>query len=296
MATLRQLKTFIATAEYRKMSEAAKYLYISQPTVSQIISDLEKEYGTSLFERHARELVLTPAGEVLLASARQIVAVHEALEQNMRSINSVRTLRIGATMTIGTSLMAKIIEELEHEYPDLETFVTVNNTDHIEQLLLHNELDIALVEGIIVNPEIESKPALLDTLCFICGKDHPFASCERIEAKDLHHQTFILREKGSGTRGIFEQQMQIHQVPFKVKWESTSTTAIVDAVSRNLGLGFVSERSAADKIAEGQIFSCPVQEINLKRFFYLCRTRCHPITSQMQDFTDFIEALPEDFH
>ena len=62
MATLRQLKVFVATAEYKKMSEAAKHLYISQPTISQIISDLEKEYETTLFERHAKELRITRLG------------------------------------------------------------------------------------------------------------------------------------------------------------------------------------------------------------------------------------------
>ena len=70
MSTLKQLKTFIAVVEYKKMSEAAKRLYISQPTVSQMISDLETEYQTKLFERFPKELRITPAGLLLLDSAR----------------------------------------------------------------------------------------------------------------------------------------------------------------------------------------------------------------------------------
>lgn len=296
MATLRQLKTFVATAEYRKMSEAARHLYISQPTVSQIISDLEKEYNTVLFERQGRELLITPAGTLLLESAKQIISIHESLEQNMKSVNASRPLKIGATVTIGTNIMAKIAENMAEVCPDIDTFVTVHNTNHIEQMLLHNELDIALVEGIISNPDIVSKPALLDTLCIICGKNHPFAQKESVSVEDLRGQNFILREKGSGTRGIFEQLMQVHHIPFKVKWESTSTPAIVDAVSKNLGLGFVSERCAAARIAEGDLYRCPVREINLKRFFYLCHNRCHPVTSQMQDFANYVSSLPSDFH
>ena len=73
MATLRQLKTFVATAEHKKMSEAAKHLFVSQPTISQIISDLEKEYDTTLFERHSKELRITAAGEILLENAKQII-------------------------------------------------------------------------------------------------------------------------------------------------------------------------------------------------------------------------------
>lgn len=295
MATLRQLKAFVATAEYKKMSEAAKHLYISQPTVSQIISDLEKEYNATLFERHAKELYITPAGSLLLESAKKIIAIHESLEQEMKMANSIRPLRIGATMTVGTNIMGKIVEDMNRFYPDIDTYVTINNTGHIEQMLAHNELDIALVEGIIRNPEIVAKPALLDTLCIICGKGHPFAKRENLTIDDLHDQNFILREKGSGTRGIFEQQMQANHVPYKVKWESSSTPAIVDAVTKNIGLGFVSERCVIEKISSGLIYKCPVQEINLKRFFYLCHNRTHPITSQMQDFMNYISSLPTDF-
>lgn len=295
MATLRQLKTFVATAEHKKMSEAAKHLYVSQPTISQIISELEKEYDTTLFERHAKELRITPAGELLLENAKKIIAIHETLEQNMRTISSKRPLRIGATMTIGTNIMAKIITGFEQIHPDIDTYVTVHNTNHIEEMLLHNELDIALVEGAISHEEIITAPAFEDNLCIICGKNHPLAGKKIVTPEELHNQNFVLREKGSGTRALFEQLMRSHHIPYKVKWESNSTPAITDAVAHNIGLGFLSTRCVVDKVSREMIYICPVQEINLKRFFFLCRHKYHPITSQMQDFVHYINSLPTDF-
>ncbi len=123
MATLKQLKTFIAVVEYKKMSEAARRLYISQPTVSQIISDLENEYQTRLFERFPRELKITPAGMLLLDSAREIIASHEHLEQSMKHANSLRTLRVGATLTIGNTMMGTLVEELNRQHPDIDVTV-----------------------------------------------------------------------------------------------------------------------------------------------------------------------------
>ena len=295
MATLRQLKTFVATAEHKKMSEAAKHLYVSQPTISQIISDLEKEYCTVLFERHAKELRITSAGELLLENAKQIIAIHETLEQNMKTINSKRPLRIGATLTVGTNIMAKIIKGLEEVYPDIDCFVHVNNTDHIEEMLLHNELDIALVEGIIEHNEIITEPVFDDHLCIICSKDHPLASKELLSPEDLHNQYFILREKGSGTRNIFERLMRSHHIPYKVKWESNSTPAITDAVAMNLGLAFVPVRCVNGKASQESIQICVIREINLKRYFFLTRLKYHPITSQMQDFVNYIHSLPADY-
>ena len=106
MATIRQLEAFIATAEFKNMSEAAKHLYISQPTISQIISELEKEYDTKLFDRNAKELGITPAGSLLLESAREIIAIQENLKQTMKTVNSIRPLRIGATVTVGTNTVS----------------------------------------------------------------------------------------------------------------------------------------------------------------------------------------------
>ncbi len=296
MATIRQLEAFIATAEFKKMSEAAKHLYISQPTISQIISELEKEYNTKLFERHTKELRITPAGSLLLKSAREIIAINKALEQNMKTINSIRPIRIGATITVGTNIMGKITERMNKLYPDIDITVQITNTETIEQRLLNNELDIALVEGIISNSKLVTKPMFLDKLCIICGKSHPFASCTRLHAEDLANQDFILREKGSGTRAIFETFMKTQAIPYRVTWESTSTPAIIDAVSKNLGLGFLSERCISRNIAEGTLVRCPIEELSLERFFYLCYNHSHPLTSQMQDFCSYLSSLPKDFN
>ncbi len=296
MATIRQLEAFVATAEFRKMSEAAKHLYISQPTISQIISELEKEYQTKLFERSAKELRITPAGALLLKGAREILTIHKALEQSMKTMNAIRPLRIGATITVGANIIGKITEQMNALFPDIDISVNVSNTDHIEQLLVHNELDIALVEGIICNKDLITTPTLVDRLCIICSKDHPFAGSTNLRAEDLNGQNFILREKGSGTRAIFESFMKIQNVSYRVKWESNSTPAIIDAVSRNLGLGFLSERCVAEKVDAKILYHCPVQEINLERFFYLCYSRSHPFTSQMQDFSNYVCSLPKDFN
>lgn len=293
MATLRQLETFIAVAEYKKMSEAAKHLYISQPTVSQIISDLEKEYNTKLFERQTKELKATPAGMLLLNSAYEIVALHESLERNMQNINSIRPLRIGATITIGNNLMADLIDQLKSAYTDIDPYVSVINTEHIENMLLHNELDIALVEGIISCNDIFTAPAFEDRLCLICNKDHPFAGRNCISIEELKNERFIFREKGSGTRAIFENIMRTHHIPYRVQWECSSSKAIIDAVKHGHGLGFLSDRCIVNEVANKELFHCTVQEISLKRFFYLCYNTHHPITSQMQDFIDLIKKQHE---
>ncbi|MDD3221542.1 MAG: LysR family transcriptional regulator [Clostridia bacterium] len=298
MATLKQLKTFIAVAEYKKMSEAARKLYVSQPTVSQIISDLEEEYGLLLFERQPKELKITPAGQTFLSSAQQIIAIHTNLEQNMKNIHSKRPLRIGATLTVGNTLISTLAETLMKDYPDLDISVFIDNTRMIEHRMIHNELDIALVEGIITREEIVTDPIIDDYLCLFCGKEHPLAALDTITVEDLHNQTFIMRERGSGTRAIFENIMLTHHIPFQTKWECSSGTAIIDAVRHNMGLGVLSFRCIEEFVEKGEIQVCHLEGISMKRYFYLCYNKNNPVNSQMLNFIDAAKKmqLPDDKH
>lgn len=291
MATLRQLKIFVAVAEYKKMNIAASKLYISQPTVSQTIIDLEKEYDTVLFERHNKELLITSSGMLLLNHAREIIAIHDNLDQSMKNLNAQRPLKIGATLTIGNTLMSKLVTLLNQQYPDIDVSVYVDNTRLLEHRMLHNELDIALVEGIILREEIHTEPVLQDKLEIICSPDHPLAQKSTVTIKDLANQNFIMRERGSGTRAMFENLMLTHHVPFVTKWECSSSSAIIDAVRHNLGLGILSYRCVKEYAQKGEIKICPIDSLNMNRFFYLCFSQNHPFTSQMQDFSDFMHNL-----
>ena len=284
MATLRQLKVFATVAECMKMSEAAKKLYISQPTVSQIIADLEKEYHVELFQRFPKELKITSAGQLLLSNALEIISLHENLEQSMKNIHSLRPLRIGATLTIGNTLISTLAENLLKKHPDIDISVFIDNTSILEHRMMHNELDIALIEGMITRKEIYTEPVIDDRLELICSKNHPFADRESIFIEELRGQNFIMRERGSGTRAIFENLLTAQHIPFHVKWECSCGTAIVDAVRHNLGLGVLSYRCIEDYAARGEIKICSLNGISMKRFFYICYNKTHPVTSQMQDF------------
>ena len=291
MATLRQLKIFAAVAEYKKMNLAASKLYIAQPTVSQTVIDLEKEYETVLFERHNKELKITPSGMLLLKRAKEIIALHEGLEKEMKELHELRPLKLGATLTIGNTLLSDLIVSLNEKYPDIDVSVFVDNTKILEHRLLHNELNLALVEGVISHRDIQAEPVFDDKLEVICSANHPLARQSHIQLQELSNQHFIMRERGSGTRAIFENIMETHHIPYVTKWECCSSSAILDAVRHNLGLGILSSRCIKDYVQSGEIHVCSIQDLHMKRYFYLCHNQNYPFTSQMQDFTDLVHTL-----
>lgn len=293
MATLWQLRTFIAVAEYKKMNEAAKKLFISQPTVSQIISNLEEEYQVTLFERKPKELSITPAGRILLSGAREIISIHEQMEQTLRNLSSMRTLRAGATLTIGNTMMSTLVCSLKKSFPDIDISVFVDNTKILEHRLIHNELDIALVEGIILREEIITEPIIDDSLRLICGPEHPFWGKPSVSISELANQQFIMRERGSGTRAIFENIMISNHIPFTTIWECSSGTTIIDAVGHNLGLGVLSRRCIRDAVAKKELHEFTIEGVSMERFFYICYNKDHFLSSQMKDFISVAKTMQD---
>ena len=119
--TIRHLKIFLKVAETGNMSLAAKQLYLSQPTVSQAIRELEEHYDTQLFERLSKRLFITDAGKELLLYSRQVLHDFDKLEQGMVSATHHETLRIGASVTVGTCLLPFFLQDLKKEHPQVVT-------------------------------------------------------------------------------------------------------------------------------------------------------------------------------
>lgn len=165
MATLKQLHIFLAVAETLQMSEAARKLYVSQPTVSQTILELEREFGAVLFERSPRYLKLTAKGALLWEYAQQVADSYTLLDHGMKNIPSARELRIGATITIGNTLLSGIASALKKSQPDICQHLYVENTQALESRLLQGEIDIAFIEGVIRSDKIVKLPFAQDALC-----------------------------------------------------------------------------------------------------------------------------------
>ena len=205
--TIRHLKIFIAVAETGSMSGAAQKLYLSQPTVSQAIQELERHYQIHLFERLSRKLFITGEGRQLLSLATQAVSQFDSLEATMQERRRVSSLRLGSSITVGTCLIPSVIQELEQQFTDIQIFSVASNTREIEQKLLLSQLDAAVVEGNIESPDLVCIPVIHDRLVLCCAASHEFYRRDVIRAPWLEGQKFAMREPGSGTRRLFEQYL-----------------------------------------------------------------------------------------
>ncbi|EQB88695.1 DNA-binding transcriptional LysR family regulator [Clostridium punense] len=267
--TLRHLKIFVSVCKENSITLAAKKLYISQPAVSNVIKELESYYGTQLFERISKKLYLTEAGKIILNYALHINSLFEELEATIRSSSTIGRLRIGSSITIGTHLMPYYIKEFSLRYPDIETLVTIDSSDIIEKLILENELDFALIEGIVHSEHIISKDFINDELVVICDLENPLLKKEVISVEDLSTQKFLMREKNSGTRELAESILLLHNISLKPIWESSSTEAIINGVSQGIGISILPLQLVQDFIDRGKIRKLEVHGLKFNRQYHI---------------------------
>lgn len=240
--TLRHLNIFVAVADYGSMSAAAAHLYLSQPTVSQAIRELEKHYNGLLFERLGKKLYLTERGKLLLPRARELVHQFEETEELMLNQGQSSTLKLGSTITVGTCLTPFLIPELQKSCPEVKVSSYVSNTREIEQKLLRSELDVGIVEGEILSSDLTVLPIVEDCLVLAVGKEHPLYERRILKVQDLNNQQFAMREQGSGTRQLFEDYAVHHQISFQTVWEANSPRTLLNAVIYDRVLSVMSLR------------------------------------------------------
>lgn len=286
--TIRHLKIFIAVAECGSMNTAAKTLYLSQPTISQAVRELEEYYGARLFDRLSRKLHITPAGRELLDNAYQVVGQFDQMEQYMRKSYRKNMIRIGSTITVGSCLISNVLNDFSRIMPETETYTFIGNTHMIEEKLLRSELDIALVEGEIHHQDLVTIPSIRDFLVLGCSREHPFACRDEIHVSELEDQKFIIREPGSGTRALSDQFIKHHRLHIRTSWEATCPDAFRNAILYNQCLAVVSVRLLERDIRSRQIRIFIPRTRELERSFSLVHHKDKVFTPAMDIIQNII--------
>lgn len=263
--TIRHLKIFTAVADERGMSKAAKKLHISQPSISQAISELERYYGVKLFERLSQKIYLTKEGELMLSFSRHILDSFEHMEEAMDQAVKNTSLRIGCSVTVGTCLINDILDEAKKEMPDCVIHVVVDNSSEVERKILNNEVDLGIVEGLLTSKDLEVTPVFEDELAVVCGKGHPLAKKDRVTLDMLENEDYISRESGSAERNQVEKIFEDQGLKLRRIFCSTNTEAMKNAVIRGRGIAVFSRKMIEKELEKGNIIVLPLEEGKVKR-------------------------------
>lgn len=286
--TLRHMKIFVIVCQSGSITAASKRLYISQPAISNAVKELETYYGVKLFDRISKKIYLTDIGQTILDYALHITSLFEELETTVQNADKIGTLRIGASITIGTHMIPGFVKEFSMKNPDIQPFITINNSDMIEHMILDNQLDIALVEGIVHSTDLVTRQLSNDDLVIICSNENILLNGKFLSTDDLISQKFLMREKNSGTREIAESILMIHGISVIPCLESASTNAIINAVSLDLGISILPRKLVQKEVDNGVISILTIPELNLIRNYYLIYHKNKYLAKSAKAFIDLV--------
>lgn len=260
----RQLEVFGAIATAGSVRAAADQLGLTQPAASMALAELERLLGAPLFDRHQRRLHLNAQGRALLPQAREIVERLRELGGGAAA-QPHGSLAVGASNTIGNYLVGDLLGGFVAAHPSVHLSLRVANTAEIVAGLLDFSLDVGCIEGPAEHAEIESVAWREDALRVCVRADHRLAARRRVRAQDLHGERWILRERGSATRAIFEEAAHDVLGPLDVALELGQSEAIKQAVIAGLGIACLPAVAITDAVATGRLVALPTPFLPLRR-------------------------------
>ena len=273
-------------------SRAAKLLSLSQPNVSLHIRNLENELDTTLFIRSPKQVKVTEAGEMLYIRAKKILSLYEEAKQEIASQKHIvqGTVTIGASFTIGEYILPRLLARYANENPLVHVEVTVGNTEQVIAKTKSNQLDIGLIEGEIQDLDVDAVPFMEDEMIIIAPSNHPLAQLRMVKPDMLHDQSWIWREKGSGTRAYSDQLIETLQIPVKRSFIFSSSQGVKEAVSAGLGIAMISKLTVQKELETNEIKQIYITNRTFTRHFSIIQ-RKHDFKNRAQDL--FIEKIKD---
>jgi len=296
MLDAHQLNVFLVAAETLNFTKAAQKLHMSQPSVSQHIQTLERNFNTKLFDRAGRSLQLTDAGLLLVPLSRDLIKQSILIEEAMASLQGevFGHIIVGCSTTPGKYVLPHLLANFHRKYPKVNFTCLVSSQGNAIKRLCDGEIHFALSSHIGDHcSETEFIKFMCDEIILIAPPDHPWAEKQAICLDELFEADFILREDGSGTYlsvqdALANRDVDIRQL--RTLLTLGNSEAIALSVQEGLGVGFVSN-TVVEKLCREKVVTIDVEGLNICRDIHIGRNTSSSITNAQSAFWEFITKL-----
>ncbi|MDO6562401.1 LysR family transcriptional regulator [Amphritea sp. 1_MG-2023] len=259
---LQQLRCFLAAAELENFTRGAKRAFVSQPALSASISKLEAEMGVKLFTRNKRNVVLTPAGRMLLKRAKNIMHECARAKDELKHHDMQRVLRLGVINTLSITHVARLIEQYRRQHPHLRLNVFDASEAEMEQLAQAGRIDMALTvlsaatdNGGAFN---QSQALFSESYHLAMAADHHLSQLPSVSLTDLQHEPFIARSHCEYRR-VFQALLKDSDVRLTVAYVTNQDDRALRLVEEGVGVAFMPEHYTSPGIVKRPLLNAAEQ-------------------------------------
>ena len=293
----RQIEAFVKVVELAGFSKAADEMHVSQPSVSNYITSLERELGTVLINRSTKPLSATFAGENFFDKAKEMLLLKQETLEMLRNLSDDVSgdLRIMASSVPALYILPKMLAEFHNLYPEVSFIMKQADTADVVQGIAAHKADIGFAGSIIANQKCDFTAIADEELVFIAPVSRRcFGEKEYSLDELLYSNSFISREPGSGTRMQYEKFFSDNGVFLdKVKTCAgmDSTHSIISAVKSGLGISIVSRLAAAESLDSGAVQLIRLKEPLPMRKIYAVLNKKVTHSHLVEMFLDYVKTI-----
>lgn len=289
-----QLNIFCKVVELKGFSKAGDAIHLSQPTISSHIKDLENHFECQLIDRLGKKAVPTKAGELLYRCARKLIALRDETEAAMAEFHGriKGRLVIGGSTIPGGYILPKCIGAFTSVYPEVTISLIIGDTDQIIQDVLSGSPEFGIVGAKTSSKNICQEKLIEDEMRLIVTGDHKWADNSHINPDLMFKEPFIVRERGSGTLTSIKLSLKekgYASENLNIVAEMGSTEAVIQGIKSNVGVSILSTIAVAEELQAGTLKALTINELNLKRSFYLITHKQRSPSPICRAFIDFLK-------
>jgi len=298
--TLTQLEVFAAVARFAHVTKAAESLGITQSAASAAISALEKQYEIKLFNRVGRTIALSEAGEVFLEEANSVLERAQAAKRTIAALggNTFGRLEIAASQTIANYWLPRRLAVFHDRYPGINLNISIGNTREVEKLVVASDADIGFVEGAIRSNDLNLDAVGFDELVMVVQARRWQPLGRGKGPVDLTSVPWVVREPGSGTRGVLEKLAEDEGLAWNdlnVVLELPSNEAVREAVEAGVGAAVLSRHVVESAIDAGSLRALPI-DVPRRKFMMVRRRTAEPSDTEKALIDMVLKSVGPDRH
>jgi LysR family transcriptional regulator for metE and metH len=263
---VRHLRLVSAVAELGSLTRAGDRLHLTQSALSHQLRDIESRLGAALFLRVGKRLVLTPAGERLLATARDVLDRLDRTEQDIHQMGKARAGMLRLTTECYTCYhwLPPLLVRYRKRFPQVEVRIDVGATGRPLDMLLAGKLDLAIMSTPVRDRRLVSRPVFDDELVVVAARDHRFAKQTHVRLSDLRDETLYVYPPKQESRVLQEVLVPSGHVPARVE-EVMLTESIAELVKAGLGVSVLARWAVQPLVDAGSIVTRPLTARGLRR-------------------------------
>ena len=291
----RELEIFCKVVELESFSRAAEAVFLAQASVSERVASLEKKVGTRLLDRLGRKVVPTTAGEIMHKHATLMLEMKHNAQQELERLLGLEKgmITMGGSTIPGEYILPDLIGQFKKRYPQITVNLSIADSADIEQRVLKGQFELGVVGWESVHPNLLVRNLWSDELVLAVPAHHPWAGRHAVAVDELRETPFIIREEGSATLKIMQQQLSTAErgpVKLNVVARMGSSTAVKEGIKSGLGLSILSSRAVRMEVEAGLLKVLRIKGLALMRNFYLIRNRLRIAAPACQAMLDFLRS------